>query len=661
MSGKRAAPIAACAIAILLVAASWVMWFAGGFSLTDAAGSYLLSNSAIAVTFWGFGAVVLANRPGHRIGLLFAGIGTGYALSVTCLGVRSGVIPLSAAWERLIDLIGITIWIPAIAVGLPLILQLFPNGRALSPRWRPLIVATVALLILTPVLTLAPGAINGEPIADQSPVLPESAGRVVGALVPVFVVGDALALLAGLVVLGLRGHRARGVERLQVMWLWWGVALFVVLNAQRIVTTDGPILFLLTLPLIPAAATVAIVRYQLYDIRLIINRSLVYGLLTLAVVGGYLAIVAGLSELADEQLSAGQSLIATAVIAVAFAPAHAGLQRLVDRLMYGHRRDPAAAAARVGVRLGGGLTDVLREVCATLRLPYAAVSSGGSVLASVGRPPELVRTVALEIPDRPPAELLVGLRSGETRLSAADGRALDLLTAPIGVALQAVLLTEDVRESRAQIVGAREEERRRLRRDLHDGLGTALTAVTLKADAAHNLQYSDPERSGQLLLEMRADLTAAIADIRRLVYELRPPDLDELGLTGALRQRAEQSWRRPNASFVVTIDAPDPLPTLPAAVEVAAYRIATEAVTNTLRHSAADRCLVSLRVDHQLHLDIIDNHPDASQPPNHGVSWPAGVGLRSMKERAAELGGSLVAGPTTDGGSVKAVLPLRRQ
>ena len=133
MSGKRAAPIAACAIAILLVAASWVMWFAGGFSLTDAAGSYLLSNSAIAVTFWGFGAVVLANRPGHRIGLLFAGIGTGYALSVTCLGVRSGVIPLSAAWERLIDLIGITIWIPAIAVGLPLILQLFPNGRALSP------------------------------------------------------------------------------------------------------------------------------------------------------------------------------------------------------------------------------------------------------------------------------------------------------------------------------------------------------------------------------------------------------------------------------------------------------------------------------------------------------------------------------------------------
>ena len=491
-------------------------------------------------------------------------------------------------------------------------------------------------------------------------MLPDAAGRVVGALVPVFVVGDALALLVGLVVLGLRGHRARGAERLQVMWLWWAVALFVVLNAQRIITTDGPILFLLTLPLIPGAATVAIVRYQLYDIRLIVNRSLVYGLLTLGVVGGYLAIIAGLSALADERLSAGQSLIATAAIAIAFAPAHSGLQELVDRLMYGQRRDPAAAAARVGVRLGGGLTDVLREVCVTLRLPYAAVSSDGSVLASFGRPPELVRTVALEVSDGPAADLLVGLRAGETRLSAADGRALDLLAAPIGVALQAVRLAEQVRESRARIVAAREEERRRLRRDLHDGLGTALTAVTLKADAAQ-LQSIDPQRSGQLLLDLRADLTAAIADIRRLVYDLRPPDLDELGLTGALRRRAEQSWRRPNASFVVTIDAPDPLPTLPAAVEVAAYRIATEAVTNTLRHSDASRCQVFLRVDHQLHLDIIDNHPGNCVPPTGWLPWRVGVGLRSMRERAAELGGSLTAGPTESGGSVHALLPLGRQ
>jgi two-component system NarL family sensor kinase len=640
-------------IAIVVVAASWVSWFVGGHTLADTAGSYLLTNSAMAVTFSAFGALVLAHRSRHRIGLLFAAYGGCYAVSVACLGVRSGAFALSPGWDRAIDLVGITVWIPAVTVCLPLILQLFPDGTPLSPPWRPLVVATVALLVLTPSLTLAPGAINGEPIADRSPVLPEPAGRVVRALVPVFVIATALVLLASLVVLVLRAYRSRGAQRLQVMWLLWAVVLYVVLNAQRIITTDGPVLFLLTLPLIPAAATVAIVRHQLYDIRLIVNRSLVYGLLTLGVIGTYLGIVAGLSALANHRLSASQPLIATATIAVAFAPARSGLQTLVDRLMYGQRHDPAAAAARVGVRLGGGLDGVLRAICEALRLPYAAVSADGRLVATYGQPPELRHTVALEIADGPPADLLVGLRAGESRLSAADGRALDLLAAPIGVALQAVRLSEQLRESRTRIVAAREEERRRLRRDLHDGLGTALTAVTLKADAAHNLRSLDPQRSGQLLLDMRADLTAAIADIRRLVYDLRPPDLDELGLTGALRQRAEQSWRRLDASFMVTIDAMDPLPLLPAAIEVAAYRIATEAVTNTLRHGDATSCQVSLRVDDALHLEITDNA--SGRGP-----WRHGVGLRSMHERAAELGGSLTAGPTDQGGRVHALLPLER-
>ncbi|MEU6410534.1 histidine kinase [Microbispora sp. NPDC046933] len=171
-------------------------------------------------------------------------------------------------------------------------------------------------------------------------------------------------------------------------------------------------------------------------------------------------------------------------------------------------------------------------------------------------------------------------------------------------------------------MAAREEERRRLRRDLHDGLGTVLTAVTLKADAAHNLRRTDPERSGRLLLDLRADVTTAIADIRRLVYDLRPPDLDELGLVGALRRRAQQSWRREHAGCVVTVDAPDDLPPLPAAVEVAG--------------------------------EVSDNGSGGAG------AWPHGVGLRSMHERAAELGGTLTAGPTDRGGRVHARLPLER-
>jgi signal transduction histidine kinase len=412
-----------------------------------------------------------------------------------------------------------------------------------------------------------------------------------------------------------------------------------------LVTADGPILFLLTLPLIPAAATIAIVRHQLYDIRLVINRSLVYGLLTVGVVGAYLGIVAVLGALAHDRL--GRSpLVATAVIALAFAPARSALQGAVDRVMYGRRRDPAAAAALVGAQLGAGLQDGLQAVRDALRLPYAAVVTGERTVVESGSPPAVHHAVALEVGDGDPADLVVGLRAGETRVSTADARALNLLAAPVGVALRAVRLTDELRESRARIVAAREEERRRLRRDLHDGLGTALTAVTLKADAAHNLRH-DPDRSGPLLLDLRDDVAAAIADIRRLVYDLRPPDLDELGLVGALRQLAEQSWR----PLVVRIEA-EQLKALPAAVEVAAYRIATEAVTNSVRHGAATECVIRLDVDAALQLSIQDNGTDGRR------SWRPGVGLRSMHERAAELGGTVTAGPVPAGGLVRVRLPL---
>jgi signal transduction histidine kinase len=511
---------------------------------------------------------------------------------------------------------------------------------------------TVAQVLVLPALALVPGGTADEALAGRDPILPAAAGEALAAAVPVFVVGQVAILVVSLVALGLRAHRSRGDQRLQVMWLLWAVAMFVTFNAQRIVTTDGPVLFLLTLPLIPAAATIAIVRHRLYDIRLIVNRSAVYGLLSVGLIAAYLGIVTLLSALAGDRLAS--PLLATAAIAVAFAPARSRVQRLVDRVMYGQRHDPAAAAASVGVRLGAGLDGVLQALCEALRLPYAAISSDGRLVAVHGEEPRFRHTVALEVGGGQPADLLVGLRAGESRVSAADARALSLLAAPVGLALQAVRLSEQLRQSRTRIVAAREEERRRLRRDLHDGLGTALTAVTLKADAAHNLRAIDPDRSAELLLDLRADLTSAIADIRRLVYDLRPPDLDELGLVGALRQRAEQSWRREGTGFVVTVDAPDPVPTLPAAVEVAAYRITTEAVTNALRHGRAGTCRVCLRVDDTLQLEVRDDGPADDRP------WRHGVGLRSMHERAAELGGSLVAGPTDHGGRVHVTLPLER-
>lgn len=653
MSARRAGPSSVFGLTALVLAGAWVCWFLGGLGFRDAVGSYLLTNTVVSGTFTAFGAVVLAHRPRHRIGRLFVGFGACYTASVACLGVLSGPFPLSPGWERAVDLVGITVWTPAPAVGLPLILQLFPDGRVLTPRWRVLVAVTVGLLVLTPALTLAPGAISGEPIADTSPVLPPALGGVVGSLVPVVLATYAVVLAASLLVLVLRSLRARGAERLQTLWLLWAVVVFVVLNAQRVVTGTGPVLFLLPLPLVPAAVAVAIVRHQLYDIRLIINRSVVYGLLTVGVVAVYLGIVAALTPLARDRLSA-TPVVATAVIALAFAPARAALQAGVDRVMYGRRRHPTDAAARVGTHLGDELEDVLRALCEALRLPSAAIRSGERRVAGVGKVPSSHHVVPLVVRDGPPAALVVGLRAGETTLSRADRRALDLLAAPVGLALQSVRLAEQLRDSRSQIVTAREEERRRLRRDLHDGLGTALTAVTLKADAASNLRQVDPDRSAQLVLELRTDVAAAIADIRRLVHALRPPDLDELGLVPALRQRAQQSWRRADADFSVTVDAPEDLPPLPAAVEVAAYRIASEAVTNALRHSTALRCRISLRADQSLHLDITDDGAGRATP------WSRGVGLRSMGERASELGGVVTAGPTAQGGRVQVLLPLGR-
>jgi two-component system NarL family sensor kinase len=651
MRQVRTGQIGLLAAVVAVVMAAWASWIAHGYTFGDAAETYLLTNSAVALTFGAFGVLVLWFRPGHRIGRLFVGVSACYTISIGCLGLlAAGNLPVPV--ERVVDIIGITAWAPAVMILVPLIVQLFPDGSPLSPRWRFLAAATVVAGAAGAVLsTSASTSLANEPIADNRPILPPAAGRIADTLLPLASAAVALLLLLSVVALALRCRRSSGAARAQVLWLLWAVAVFVLLNVQRIVAFDGPILFLLTLPLIPAAAAVAIVRHQLYDIRLIINRSLVYGVLTIALAGAYLAIVAGLSGLARDSLPTG-SLIATAVVAVAFAPARSRLQTMVDRFMYGDRRNPAEAVARVGERLGADLEAVLQAVCDALRLPYAGIICEDRLLAAHGAEPGVVHTVALPTLDGTAAQLRVGLRYGERSPSPPDERALSLLGPPIAVALHAVRLAEQLRDSRARIVAAREEERRRLRRDLHDGLGTALTAVTLKADAAHNLQHRDPARAGELLLELRTDLSTAIADIRRLVYDLRPPALDELGLVGSLRQHAELNWRRDDAPFVVSVDAATDMPPLPAAVEVAAYRIATEAVTNALRHSDATSCRIVMQAGGALHLDIIDDGQPAPGP------WQHGVGLRSMLERATELGGTLTAGPIDHGGRVQALLPL---
>ena len=258
-------------------------------------------------------------------------------------------------------------------------------------------------------------------------------------------------------------------------------------------------------------------------------------------------------------------------------------------------------------------------------------------------------------------ELLLAPRTPGETFSPADRALLGDLARQAGIAAHAVRLTADLQRvavelqhSRTQLVTAREEERRRLRRDLHDGLGSALTSVTFQLDTASNLLESDPQAVKNLLKELKAQTQASIADIRRLVYNLRPPILDEWGLVAALRRTGSTISVTQCAG---TVEAPESLPALPAAVEVAAYRIALEALANVVRHAHASTCSMRLSIsDDALIVDIED---DGSGLPRN---FHAGVGITAMRERAAELGGSCTVETVPPGGTrVYVFLPLMKE
>lgn len=213
-------------------------------------------------------------------------------------------------------------------------------------------------------------------------------------------------------------------------------------------------------------------------------------------------------------------------------------------------------------------------------------------------------------------------------------------------------LAADLQLSREETITALEEERRRLRRDLHDGLGPRLSGIAFTSDAARNTLRSDPEGTDSLLVTMRAETVSAIEEIRRLVYAMRPPALDELGLVPALRQQAAALRTSEGNPLRVTITARELPAPVTAAVEVAAYRIVVEALTNVARHSGSDTAAVCLQADDgALVIDVTD------AGMTNGA-WSTGVGMASMRERAAELGGTLTAGIGAVGGHVHAVLPL---
>jgi signal transduction histidine kinase len=545
-----------------------------------------------------------------------------------------------------------------------LIPYVFPDGRFV-PRWSAWIAALFALTV-------------SREVAFGQPTAPQSAKWL--AVIPVVIIflGFGVALVAPVY----RYVRVSDSgQRQQIKWVTFALVIALVAMSgasllgnllpwtletpTRAVLYDlmSSALVICCFAFVPVSFAVAILRYRLWDIDLILNRALVYGTLTVSVIMLYVVIVGGLGQLLQAQGNLILSLVATGVVAVLFQPIRGRLQRAANRLMYGLRDEPYDVISGLGRKLEGTLTPnailptIVHTVAGALKLPYTAIElkqDGELVLAAeAGVPTGDSLRIPLIYQSDPIGELVLGYRPGETVFSSGDKQLLDNLAHQSGIAAYAVRLHGDLQRSRRQLVRAREEERRRLRRDLHDGLGPALASMAMQSEAARDWLSSDPAQTETLLVGLTEQLQAATADIRRLVHDLRPPALDDLGLMGAVRNQMSRYSARGTR---MTFEAPESLPALPAAVEVAAYRIISEALNNVLRHAEAGMCHVQLSVDEGaklLHVNVSDD--------GRGFQsiWQAGVGLASMRERAAELGGHCAVERGEAGGTrVRATLPL---
>jgi signal transduction histidine kinase len=591
---------------------------------------YVLSMQVgVTAIFWLAAGLIFWHKRQDRFALAVS-----YTFMVTPFGtVLSGVDTPVANFLSLLALLTITLF--------PF---LFPDGRFIprSIRWR---VTLIAGLLFIPFITY--------PITRF--IFPEytpGEWAYISAMVTLFVF-----MTAGLAS---QIYRYRSIATpaqrqqtkwillglgIQSLWIFWLVVWLIGLLAW--IGLSEPLITLVMLHLtilgqtaLPVTIGISILRYRLWEIDLLINRTLVFGGLTLLIAAAYVVLVGILGVLFQAGDNMFLTILATGLIAILFHPLRQRLQKTINRLMYGERDDPATVLSRLIERLantavqGEILPTIIETIAHALKLPYVAIvqqdNESDKPLVEYGQAPLETVSFPLVYQGQVIGQLLVGQRAVREAFTTTERRLLENIARQAGAAVVAAQLTQHLQRSRQQLVTSREEERRRIRRDLHDGLGPQLATMSLRLDAARNYLHDNPALSNQMLEDLKSQIQDAIQDIRRLVYDLRPPALDQLGLAPALREFAAHHTTN---GLQIRIDAPETLPPLPAAVEVAAYRIALEALTNTARHAHASQCSLSLNIENGLCLEIIDNGVGLPDQP------PSGVGLASIRERTAELGG----------------------
>ena len=605
---------------------------------------------AVVLASSGVGLLVAVRRPGHPIGwlllanaFLLATFGVAQAYAAYALLEQPGALP-GPEWAVLWDQ---SAW-PLLFGVLIAIAFVFPDGRLPSPRWRRVAFGTVAAFVAFLVLSFFDSEPFESPYEHVDKPLPGLPG-IFGVLWPLAFLGMLAGLLAGAQAVRVRFRRARGIERLQLKWLAYTavlVPLTVIVCISGALAADGVeekdvfnALFFFMLGAIPTSVGVAVLRYRLYEIDRVINRTLVYGVLSLLLAGAYAA-TALLLGTGLGSGSAWPTAVATLLVAVAFRPLRARVQDAVDR-----RFNRAGYDARA--RIVGFLAD--------LRAGRTAPEEVEPVLREVLSDPGLELRFFL-----PESELYVDARGRPADDQAGDGRVRTPITRaglPLGMVLHSAVdesrpgLLEEVVEaaglaieiarlrvelrrqldeveaSRARIVSAGYEERRRLERDLHDGAQQRLISIGLALrHAQHELGVS-PERAGESIDGAVREIDVAAGELQELARGVRPAQLDT-GLTPALRELAAR------APLPVQVKANGER--FSQELEAAAYFIASEGLTNAVKHSEARQVTLGAeRLNGMLTISISDDGIGGAEPNG-------GSGLRGLADRAAAHGGSLV-------------------
>ena len=659
----RAAPLAvgAAVAAALLAGAGIAAALEASVSLSSVDRLFEIALGLACATCAALGALIVAAIPRQRVGIALVTGGTLGALWAVAAplaeGYPAGSAQQWAAWVENWSFFGLIV-----LVTWPLLL--FPDGHVPSRRWRP--VAAI-LLVAGVAVTLHgifdPGTLD---VADTTPPVANPLGipaswtwldalGAAGVAVPFGVVAAMIAVQRR------AAHRPDPGMR-AALWAARGLAatfvLWIVLATVGKGLEAGPVYgvaFAISIAAFAAAAAVAVLRHRVLEVDLLLRRAFtVVGVtaISFAVFAIVFAAVGALAGDGPAALGAGLAVVAIAV------PVRLRVRARVDRLLYGHR-DVSIAVARMSREFDTEL-DPRETLPGLARAAAETLGASGVVLEPDARlglaavrvgsaPAEPALERELRHRGQSLGRVVLGARAPGEAYAPGDLALAEVLAAQLALALDAVALATQLQVSRGQIVTAHEEERRRLRRDLHDGLGPALAGIALTLQAAEN---TGGPAAADLVSGARVQLQDIVGEIRHIVHGLRPPILDDLGLAAALRAHADHL-----APLAVELDLPDhPIP-LSAAAELAVYRIATEALTNVVRHAHADTCRVALHGDRdETLLEVTDDgrglDPDAAP----------GVGLRSMRERAAELGGQIALSQASQGGLAVAVrLPNARQ